>query len=737
MKITIDNYAQIFDELAANFTKLEQSENNNVKKTFEKINEKIKEVYDGGNALRKANSVLKIGIVGQVKAGKSSFLNSLFFNGENVLPKASTPMTAGLTVLQYGEKNEFEVEYYNATEWKNFEDKAKTYDDIIESLKSENPSMTDEEAAKQSDIDPEYVAAKELVTSCKRNAKMQIQEKAKIETIQFYDVSDLQNILEKYVGANGDYTPIVKCLTIKLHDERLKDIQIVDTPGVNDPVLSREQRTRDFLRECHGVFFLSYSGRFFDSTDVSFLTERIGNQGIGEVVLIGSKFDSVLQDVGMKYRDDLGSAIDYCQRALKKQYETNIRTSEFQGKDPRLDFSSGIGFSIAQKDEKRWGDMERHVVKQMKNFYPSFFSSPQDIKETFLNLSQISDIREKYVEHTFKERKDEIIQNKVNAYFSNSNNNLKNIIKSERKKLCDKTESLRNTEVGEMEKKKKNFENIINHITSDIQSIVNRMNDIAETSVKECLNTYSFNWNGNVPTETVTSTFTRQGTIWGGDKHFQCTYEKVKLHKLIGNVCADFDRLLASLSDHWSKKAEKIRKTISDTIGRIIRDNEMQDTDGKLDGKVLRNIVDETIDAMTNQATLDLSDIKKRFNDGLTNSLTGKDAVVLDSKQIGKVDETEAKNKVDTAAREVRNKINGIVNQCLSTIYSDVKGKLEEAGQKSIDVLKTNKDRFFKNIKESTSGALNNMEQELKDKKVNLQLLEEALNELTKIGNKL
>ena len=58
------------------------------------------------------------------------------------------------------------------------------------------------------------------------------------------------------------------------------------------------------------------------------------------------------------------------------------------------------------------------------------------------------------------------------------------------------------------------------------------MNDIAETSVKECLNTYSFNWNGNVPTETVTSTFTRQGTIWGGDKHFQCTYEKVKLHKL-------------------------------------------------------------------------------------------------------------------------------------------------------------------------------------------------------------
>lgn len=734
MKITIENYTQIFDELAANFTKLEQSENQNVKETFKKINEKIKEVYDGGNTLRKTNSVLKIGIVGQVKAGKSSFLNSLFFNGENVLPKASTPMTAGLTVLQYGDKNEFEVEYYNAAEWKNFEDKAKTYDDIIESVKSGNPSMTDEEAAKQTDIDHEYVAAKELVTSCKRNAKMQIQEKSKIETVPFYDVSDLQNILEKYVGANGDYTPIVKCLTIKLHDERLKDVQIVDTPGVNDPVLSREQRTRDFLRECHGVFFLSYSGRFFDSTDVSFLTERIGSQGIGEVVLIGSKFDSVLQDVGMKYRDDLGGAINYCQRALKKQYETNIRTSHFQGKDPRLDFSSGIGFSIAQKDEKRWDDMERHVVKQMKNFYASFFSSPQDIKETFLNLSQISDIREKYVEHTFKERKDEIIQNKVNAYFSNSNNNLKSIIESERKKLSDKTESLRNTEVGEIEQKKKAFENVINHITGDIQSIVNRMNDIAEASVKECLNSYSFNWNGNVPTESVTSTFVRRGTFWGGKKHFQCTYEKVNLNKLIGNVCADFDRVLTSLSDNWSKKAEKIRKAISDTIGKIISDNEMQDTDGKLDGKVLRNIVDETIDAMINQATLNLSNRKEKFRDTLTNKLTGTDAI---TPEIDKVDETEAKNKVDTAAREARNKISSIVNTCVSSIYSDVKGMLEEAGQASIKVLTNNKDKFFKNIKESTSDVLNNMEQELKDKKANLRLLEEALNELTKIGNKL
>ena len=72
----------------------------------------FKEFKDGGNKLLSGNDILQIGIVGQVKAGKSSFLNSLFFNGEDILPKASTPMTAGLTVIEYSDENVFEIEYF-------------------------------------------------------------------------------------------------------------------------------------------------------------------------------------------------------------------------------------------------------------------------------------------------------------------------------------------------------------------------------------------------------------------------------------------------------------------------------------------------------------------------------------------------------------------------------------------------------------------------------------------------
>ena len=66
--------------------------------------------------LRKEGRSLNIGIIGRVKAGKSSLLNSLFFNGKDILPKAATPMTAALTVISYGERPQAEITYYSGAD---------------------------------------------------------------------------------------------------------------------------------------------------------------------------------------------------------------------------------------------------------------------------------------------------------------------------------------------------------------------------------------------------------------------------------------------------------------------------------------------------------------------------------------------------------------------------------------------------------------------------------------------
>ncbi len=72
----------------------------------EELEKTLKEMQD-------THRDLKVGIIGRVKAGKSSLLNALIFDGVEVLPKAATPMTASLTILKYANTMSAEVEFYS------------------------------------------------------------------------------------------------------------------------------------------------------------------------------------------------------------------------------------------------------------------------------------------------------------------------------------------------------------------------------------------------------------------------------------------------------------------------------------------------------------------------------------------------------------------------------------------------------------------------------------------------
>lgn len=730
MAITLENYKTVFSDLENKVNQIGDGGIDRIKEALDKIKSKAAEICKGGDTLCKDNSILKIGIVGQVKAGKSSFLNSLFFNGENVLPRASTPMTAGLTVLRYGEKNEFEVEYYNREEWQTFEYKAKQYDELVRNYKAENPTLTDEEAAREIGIDPEMAGAKELVSKCKVAAINNIQETSKKETKPFDDINGLQNTLEKYVGAEGVYTPIVKCLTINLNDERLKDIQIVDTPGVNDPVVSRELRTREFLSECHGVFLLSYSGRFFDSTDVAFLVNRIGSQGIGEVVLIASKFDSVLQDVGMKYQDDLGCALDYCQRSLKKQYERNIATSEFNGNDPLLDFSSGIGYSISHKDDARWDATERHVVEQMKCFYPSFFATMEDIKGTFNNLSQIDDIRDKYVDKLFKSRRDKIICDKVNAYFKKANDNISEIISGEYAKLNDYLTTLRSVNIEGLQESKRVLETVIKNMRDDITSIVNRVDSNISRIIKECLNSFRFTYDGNVPTTTQQGNVKRESTLLGRDREFSSRYEVADKVKLVSTQEAKLSSALSSLNEIWKKKVDEIKKSIYDALNKVITEGE--NLSEHFSARELRNRVAEALECIADKATLDIRGLIEAFSNALKNRLQNAGMINIPSK-FGEMSEAEAKDKVNEAARKAIQDVRSSADEVISLVGDDVKNALRAAGQDCIGIITTGKDEFFRQIEKSTKKDLDDMEKNIADSERTIASFETALQGLKEL----
>lgn len=222
---------------------------------------------------------LTIGVIGQMKAGKSTFLNSFIF-GNDLLPAATTPMTAALSVITYGEKEKIVAEFYTQNEWE------------------EQKTLAIRDLSEISDplLESKIKAAKELVDkSHKLGASLSSYLGKKNE-------DDLSNLVE-YVGADGKYVSITKSVTIYYPQDYLKGVEIVDTPGFNDPIVSREERTKAFLKKADVVLLMLYAGRAFDATDREIIFKNVSQCGIGKVIIGINKYDIVLYTDGEDEED--------------------------------------------------------------------------------------------------------------------------------------------------------------------------------------------------------------------------------------------------------------------------------------------------------------------------------------------------------------------------------------------------------------------------------------------------
>lgn len=212
--------------------------------------------------------ILTIGVIGQMKCGKSTFLNSFVFE-DTVLPAATTPMTAALSVITYGEQKKVVAEFYTNDEWEEQKAQAaRSLDDVAGDTMAES----------------KIKAAKELVSKASRLGSNLRDYLGKAKEDSF------ENIIE-YVGADGKYVSVTKSVKIYYPKEYLKGVEIVDTPGFNDPIVSREERTKEFLKKADVVLMMLYAGRPFDATDRDIIFKNVSQCGIGKVLIGINKYD--------------------------------------------------------------------------------------------------------------------------------------------------------------------------------------------------------------------------------------------------------------------------------------------------------------------------------------------------------------------------------------------------------------------------------------------------------------
>ena len=385
------------------------------------------------------NRLLKIGIIGRVKSGKSSLINALVFNGRDILPKAATPMTAALTMLEYGENLAGEVEFYTDEDLKKIKDKFDSYQRQLkeqtnkefENLKAQNkiPNLS---ASKLDElkIKAEQIVINKLKENISLSGAADQWERIEKSGIKLDDLKDNGKIVAKnidelnrklydFVGANGKYMPFTKSVKLTLNEPNLKDINIIDTPGVNDPIPSREERTKALLATCDVVLIVSPAGQFLSEQDTKLLHRVNTKDGIKEIYLIASQADTqIFSDEKEKANGNLHDALINIIRTLSKTQRNVLKDYKLDNPsiknalDDLIDndviLSSSVAFTLLQNWDKKssWDENSAHVWQNLQKHYNAYFADENSAKANLEKLAGISAVKEILSE--VRTRKDEI-----------------------------------------------------------------------------------------------------------------------------------------------------------------------------------------------------------------------------------------------------------------------------------------------------------------------------------------
>ncbi|HJE02817.1 Bacterial dynamin-like protein [Aliarcobacter thereius] len=231
-----------------------------------------------------------IGITGVMSAGKSTMLNALM--GKEILGSAVVPETANLTIVKHSKTPSAKVYFWNKQEWNKIENSANS----LESMK-------------------------EFVEETKRVFGSEINNYIKDES-KFADV-DINN-LKSYTSAehSGKKCNLVKYVELGSDLKFLQDgIEIVDTPGLDDPVIQREEITKEYISKCDIMLHLMNVSQSATLKDVEFIIDAVLYQNITKLLVVITRADTVS-------KKNLEEVINYTKTSIQRQLKAQNKDSQ-------------------------------------------------------------------------------------------------------------------------------------------------------------------------------------------------------------------------------------------------------------------------------------------------------------------------------------------------------------------------------------------------------------------------
>jgi GTPase SAR1 family protein len=215
-----------------------------------------------------------LAVLGQVKRGKSTLVNALL--GEEVLPSSVIPLTAIPTFIQYGEQRGLKIKY--------LDDRG----DIM--LNSESRYLAKD---KDSLGSPEYLSEIEWL---------------KKQLIDFVTESNNPNNKKEVLQVEVTHPAPI-----------LRDVVIIDTPGIGSTYLHNTEVTINFLPQCDAALFVVSADPPITEVELTFLKD---------VKSKVSKLFFVLNKVDYLTQTELANALDFY-KVLIKEVGINPNTPIF------------------------------------------------------------------------------------------------------------------------------------------------------------------------------------------------------------------------------------------------------------------------------------------------------------------------------------------------------------------------------------------------------------------------
>lgn len=430
--------------------------------------------------------VLRIGIIGRVKAGKSSMLNALLFNGNDILPKAATPMTAALTIMEYSENVSAEVDFFTQQDIDEIKVKYDLFQKALDSKVKEKELENAERIKRKKGVNS--LSAEEQ-QECRNKAKSQAEREMKDDpsfasydqycrikesgkslsdleqyrTISAGSVEELMNgILNQFVGSSGAFMPFTKSVTLHIPEKGLQGLQIIDTPGINDPVTSRGERTEQLLQDCDVVLIVSPSGQFLSSEDTDLMHRVTTKEGTQQAYLIASQVDNQLfgsESQGLsdpihvleRISDNLTK---HARNVLAKQVQEypSMKVAADKLSKNNVICSSSVAFSLQQRfdEQHTWDANLQHVWRNLNQKFPDVFSHEELAKNALNQLANIHQIHQIVSEVTAN--KEQILAQRRIDFENGKRTALQGYLKAWAERINEQIHQIQHADVGELRK---------------------------------------------------------------------------------------------------------------------------------------------------------------------------------------------------------------------------------------------------------------------------------------------